>query len=157
MSGPRPSLLDLMQRVESGDRAEDTCLELVDAARTFTSALLLSPGPAGEEKGRWLWDTLAGLFDGRPPPLVLSSQALFLAKVRRKSLAMQTLLRCLELHPKHFPALESLESLRDGIIDRWHFHMLNDQTRNSAYQAAIAYALHLRPGAVVLDIGGVSP
>ena len=155
MEAGQPSLMDLMQRVRSGDTSASTALELVDAARSFTSSLLRSAEvTAGREKGKWLWSTLAGLYEV-PPAIVLTSQALFLSEMADKSQAIKTLVRCLELHPRHFPALESLESLRDSIIDRWHFHMLNDRVRNSAYQLAIERALRLRPEAVVLDIGGV--
>ena len=156
MQSSQPSLMDLMHRVRSGDLSSPTALELVDAARNFVSALLQSPETrTGRDKGRWLWSTIVGLYEA-PPAIVLTSQALFLAQIDEKSQAIECLIRCLELHPRHFSALESLESLRDSVIDRWHFFMLNDKQRNSAYQRAIERALQLRPGAVVLDIGGVS-
>ena len=156
MAVSQPSLMDLLQRVKSGDSSAPTALELVDAARSFTSALLQSSGNAsGRDKGKWLWDTIVGLYE-TPPAIVFTSQALFLSQIEEKPLAIKKLVHCLELYPRHFPALESLESLRDSIIDRWHFYMLNDRRRNFAYQQAIERALQLRPEAMVLDIGGVS-
>lgn len=38
-----------------------------------------------------------------------------------------------------------------GLVPRWHFSMLNDQGRNTAYQEAIR--ARVRPGDLVLDIG----
>ena len=49
---------------------------------------------------------------------------------------------------------ESLENMKTLVVDQWHYRMLNDKERNVAYDKAIRRALQLRPGAVVLDIGG---
>lgn len=49
---------------------------------------------------------------------------------------------------------ESVENMKALVVDQWHYRMLNDKERNVAYDHAIRRALMLRPGAVVLDIGG---
>lgn len=50
-------------------------------------------------------------------------------------------------------AKESLQTLYEVIVPRWHFVMLNDVTRNSAYSHAIANAVGSIPDCSVLDIG----
>lgn len=50
-------------------------------------------------------------------------------------------------------AKESLQIMYDVIVPRWHFVMLNDVTRNSAYSHAIANAVGSIPDCSVLDIG----
>jgi type II protein arginine methyltransferase len=47
---------------------------------------------------------------------------------------------------------ESVESIANHLVDRWHFRMLNDVSRNSAYDEAITRAVH-RGLTRVLDIG----
>ncbi len=57
----------------------------------------------------------------------------------------------------HLLAVESLENLLNQNIDRWHFRMLNDNTRNKSYKLAIQKKLDQlgsQPGNVnILDIG----
>ena len=43
--------------------------------------------------------------------------------------------------------------LRQKPVLQYHFHMINDATRNDAYEAAIVRALAGRGGALVLDVG----
>lgn len=49
-------------------------------------------------------------------------------------------------------AKENLHVLYDRMVNRWHFHMLNDIQRNSAYSKALHLALQT-PHCTVLDIG----
>lgn len=50
-------------------------------------------------------------------------------------------------------AKENLRVLYDRMVHRWHFHMLNDIQRNSAYSKALHLALQDMPHCSVLDIG----
>ena len=55
--------------------------------------------------------------------------------------------------PKCLVAKENLRVLFDRMVHRWHFHMLNDIQRNSAYAKALHLALQVIPHCSVLDIG----
>ena len=59
----------------------------------------------------------------------------------------------LKVHPDCLSAKESLQILSETVVDRWHFLMLNDITRNSFYFRAIAGAVGCIPDCTVLDIG----
>ena len=50
-------------------------------------------------------------------------------------------------------AKENLRVLFDQVVNRWHFHMLNDMQRNSTYFRAIHSAVRSIPNCAVLDIG----
>ena len=50
-------------------------------------------------------------------------------------------------------AKENLRVLFDRMVQRWHFHMLNDIQRNSAYSKAIHLAVKALSHCTVLDIG----
>jgi len=58
-------------------------------------------------------------------------------------------------NPESLMATENLRVLRECMIHRWHFRMLNDLQRNSAYAKAIGVAVEGLVEAVplVLDIG----
>ena len=45
--------------------------------------------------------------------------------------------KVLQLNQNNIMARENLENLYSHLMDRWHFRMLNDHTRNSAYFTAI--------------------
>ena len=48
---------------------------------------------------------------------------------------------------------ECLRTMYEVIVPRWHFPMLNDVGRNSAYSRAISTIVGCIPGCSVLDIG----
>lgn len=50
-------------------------------------------------------------------------------------------------------AKENLRVLFDRMVNRWHFHMLNDVQRNSTYFRAIHNVMKSIPNCSVLDIG----
>lgn len=50
-------------------------------------------------------------------------------------------------------ARESLRTVYEIVIPRWHFPMLNDYTRNSSYSHAISNVVGHIPNCSVLDIG----
>lgn len=60
--------------------------------------------------------------------------------------------KALEINPNFTAARQSLDGLRTLLVERWHFRMLNDLSRNEAFHDAITTAVqsgHKR----VLDIG----
>mgnify|MGYP001627882785 CR=1 FL=1 len=63
----------------------------------------------------------------------------------------QILSEALALDPRHHEAQVLQERLHQISVPRWHFPMLADKARNSAYAKAIAATV--KPGDVVLDIG----
>ncbi|APG47928.1 50S ribosomal protein L11 methyltransferase [Phaeobacter porticola] len=63
----------------------------------------------------------------------------------------QLLCEALVLDPHHHEAQVLQERLHQTFVPRWHFPMLADKARNSAY--AMAIAAKVKPGDVVLDIG----
>ncbi|WP_083101195.1 50S ribosomal protein L11 methyltransferase [Pseudophaeobacter leonis] len=63
----------------------------------------------------------------------------------------QLLSDALTIDPHHHEAQLLQERLHQTFVPRWHFPMLADRARNSAYAEAIA--TKVKPGDVVLDIG----
>ena len=59
----------------------------------------------------------------------------------------------LEADNDYLGAKENLRVLFDRMVNRWHFHMLNDVQRNSSYFRAIHCAVRAIPNCSVLDIG----
>lgn len=59
----------------------------------------------------------------------------------------------LEADSDYLSAKENLRVLFDRVVNRWHFHMLNDVQRNSTYFRAINRAVRSVPNCTVLDIG----
>uniref|UniRef100_A0A158Q7Y0 TPR_REGION domain-containing protein n=1 Tax=Elaeophora elaphi TaxID=1147741 RepID=A0A158Q7Y0_9BILA len=53
----------------------------------------------------------------------------------------------------HIYALVNLENIKSNIMDQWHWAMLNDVKRNSAYATAIELVANWKPESRVLDIG----
>ena len=49
--------------------------------------------------------------------------------------------RALLLNPNCTQAKESLDSVANVLVERWHFRMLNDKKRNEAYKMAIFKAV----------------
>ncbi len=67
-------------------------------------------------------------------------------------------LHCFEsalyLNPEHRGARLGLNRVHRKLIPRWHFEMLNDEERNSAFERALSKAI--TPSTTVLDIGSGS-
>ncbi|XP_033127146.1 protein arginine N-methyltransferase 9-like [Anneissia japonica] len=62
--------------------------------------------------------------------------------------------QALKLNPNLHSARESLNNLLNALVERWHFRMLNDKWRNTAYKDAIHRAVKTAHGPMnVLDIG----
>ena len=60
--------------------------------------------------------------------------------------------RALRINPDFLGARENLDNVCGHLVERWHFRMLNDITRNSKYRDAIHAAVENGHGRV-LDIG----
>ncbi|XP_066286582.1 protein arginine N-methyltransferase 9-like [Branchiostoma lanceolatum] len=61
-------------------------------------------------------------------------------------------IQALQLDPGHRSARENLQSVCNALVERWHFRMLNDKARNTAFHQAIQRAV-LGGHDTVLDIG----
>ena len=59
----------------------------------------------------------------------------------------------LEADSDYLSSKENLRVLFDWMVNRWHFHMLNDVQRNSTYFRAIHSTVKSIPNCTVLDIG----
>lgn len=60
--------------------------------------------------------------------------------------------RALQVNPMNLRAKENLENLKNLLVERWHFRMLNDKQRNTAYKQAVCRAISQGHN-TVLDIG----
>ena len=59
----------------------------------------------------------------------------------------------MEVDPDCLSAKENLRTMFDRIVNRWHFLMLNDVARNSAYYEVIQRAIDFIPDCRMIDIG----
>ncbi|KAM7290990.1 protein arginine N-methyltransferase 9 [Ixodes scapularis] len=66
--------------------------------------------------------------------------------------AASSIRKALEINPNFTAARLSLDGLRTSLLERWHFQMLNDRSRNEAFRDAVAAAV-ARGHRKVLDIG----
>lgn len=66
--------------------------------------------------------------------------------------AVHYLQRALESDPNFLPAERNVQNAYSMAVDRWHFSMLNDQSRNQAFEQAIKKRILLGYD-TVLDIG----
>lgn len=68
-----------------------------------------------------------------------------------QNLAISCYQKVLALQPDHVDAARRLESLYAHLVPQWHYPMMNDEERNSAYDAALRKAVG--GDSLVLDIG----
>ena len=90
--------------------------------------------------------------------LLAYEQGCLCFRARHYLSALDAFRRALRIDPGHFPSLDALENLKNLALDRWHFRMLNDKTRNVTYQQALHRVLGeetIRLGRAprVMDIG----
>ncbi|KAF8787283.1 Protein arginine N-methyltransferase 9 like protein [Argiope bruennichi] len=83
---------------------------------------------------------------------VLHGLATTLFRLGYVECALSYFLKSYKANPFFTPSLYCMENLKNALVERWHFVMLNDKERNLAYKRAIKRAVengHKR----VLDIG----
>jgi hypothetical protein len=124
--------------------------ELCFSLTTFTSQLI---DAKRFDNAEWLWRKTLDLCQWKSEVL-LHGFAKFKCSINEVLQGIDLLQGELCQTCKSLSVLESLENMKALVADQWHYRMLNDQARNEAYDRAIRRALLLRPGAVVLDIGG---
>lgn len=69
-----------------------------------------------------------------------------------RNLAVDYFRKALQINPQLVRATENLQNISNLLVERWHFCMLNDVTRNSSYRLAIDRAI-ANGRTTVLDIG----
>ncbi|EDV24647.1 uncharacterized protein TRIADDRAFT_56661 [Trichoplax adhaerens] len=79
-----------------------------------------------------------------------------LFKFGHRNSAIQYFHKALQINPQLARATENLQNISNLLVERWHFCMLNDITRNSSYRDAIDRAIASDARASVLDIGSGS-
>jgi len=85
-------------------------------------------------------------------PELLTNFGSFLFKQNQTERAEGYFRAALAADPKYLTAKDRLENLSTSLLERWHFPMLNDISRNRSFQSAISR--HVRGGcSTVLDIG----
>eukprot|EP01038_Epipyxis_sp_PR26KG_P008212 gene8212-11112_t len=139
---------------------------LTNCLVSFTQQLLLTNNNIERDNQvKWLWNRSLELTKYKSKQLI-SNYVSFLMRNKNSIklsllFAKDILLNVLSIYPHYGPFVESYENIKSTIVDRWHFRMLNDSTRNQAYKNAIEYQINCikyRIGkedkCVVLDIGG---
>ena len=125
--------------------------DFVDNLRQFTLTLQTS---GNFNKACWLYQKSIELTQ-KKSKLIIYSYARFLCQCQENLMeALQLLLECIQQNPFYYCAIECLDTIKNIIVDRWHFRMLNDDVRNLYYKTAIENAVKNRPNCTVLDIGG---
>lgn len=61
--------------------------------------------------------------------------------------------KILSLNPNYLKSYQNLDNVKNRLVERWHFGMLNDSERNKKYRLAIAKAIQQKNQVSVLDIG----
>lgn len=61
--------------------------------------------------------------------------------------------KILSIDPNYLKSYQNLDNVKNQLVERWHFGMLNDSDRNRKYKAAIGKAIQQRNQVSALDIG----
>lgn len=61
--------------------------------------------------------------------------------------------KILSIDPNYLKSYQNLDNVKNQLVERWHFGMLNDSDRNRKYKAAIGKAIQQKSQVSVLDIG----
>lgn len=90
-------------------------------------------------------------------PLVLNNLAVALVEAGQRDEALLTFRKLAQLQPENIGHLHQIRRVTSAIVPFWHIPMLNDTTRNDAFEKAIVEAVRERgPEARILDIGAGS-
>ncbi|XP_032666622.1 protein arginine N-methyltransferase 9-like isoform X1 [Odontomachus brunneus] len=85
-------------------------------------------------------------------PRMLNNFAAHLLRNNDPIRAIEYLRRALKVDPNFLPAERNLQNAFSMAVDRWHFTMLNDKSRNNAFEQAIRKRIHQGYN-TVLDVG----
>lgn len=66
---------------------------------------------------------------------------------------MQIFTEIVKTNPTFLKSYQNLENVKNQLVERWHFRMLNDAGRNLCFKNAIATAIHANGCKRILDIG----
>lgn len=61
--------------------------------------------------------------------------------------------KILSIDANYLKSYQNLDNVKNQLVERWHFGMLNDSDRNRKYKAAILKAIQQKNAVSVLDIG----
>lgn len=61
--------------------------------------------------------------------------------------------KILSIDQNYLKSYQNLDNVKNQLVERWHFGMLNDSNRNEKYKAAILRAIRRKNQPSVLDIG----
>lgn len=90
-------------------------------------------------------------------PVVLNNLAVALFQANRHQDALESFRKLTQLQPDNILARHQIRRLTSRIVPFWHIPMLNDVTRNDAFEAAIVKVIEDRGlDAAILDIGSGS-
>lgn len=129
-------------------------VELAESLGAYANGLLHQEGAM--PRALWLLDSATRSLPSSK--LLAYEQGCLSFRARLYLPALDAFRRALRIDPGHFPSLDALENLKNLAVDRWHFRMLNDKTRNVTYQQALHRVLGeetIRLGSAprLLDIG----
>lgn len=123
---------------------------LIEALSGVLDEMLQIQGPSSPLFRR-LVECVAGLYAGDPLiATVLGTRCLNEGALKEAGHYLQA---ALTFDPYCVLAQENMVALNEQLVHRWHFKMLNDLARNSAYFRAIRQAVRSIPDCSVLDIG----
>ena len=139
-------------QLKRDDFQRDHVTQFVDVTHGFVEKLKTINS---EEKIAQVYDQALEVLPTHPQLLTNYGSYLFNCDQTKKA---ESLFRqALKSDPKYLIAKDRLENLSSSLVERWHFPMLNDETRNSKFEAALgAVVRRVRGGAgscSVLDIG----
>ncbi|TFJ81735.1 hypothetical protein NSK_006984 [Nannochloropsis salina CCMP1776] len=149
-----PLYLRILQRVP--ELLAELEVELVESMSAYADALLKQNKATSRASALWLMDNAC-----RSLPtsgLLAFEYGRICFQAQEYVSALEAFRRALHIRPRHLAALDALENLKNLALDRWHFRMLNDRSRNASYQRAIfscirEQARRLGRAPRVLDVG----
>jgi type II protein arginine methyltransferase len=147
-----PLYLGIVQQVP--DLLPELEAELAESLGTYANEFLYQDGAM--PKALWLLDNATRSLPSSK--LLAYEQGCLCFRARQYLSALDAFRRALRIDPGYFAALDALENMKNLILDRWHFRMLNDKERNVTYRQALRHVLAeetIRLGRAprVMDIG----
>ncbi|KAG5179122.1 S-adenosyl-L-methionine-dependent methyltransferase [Tribonema minus] len=122
--------------------------DLASSLQSYTQTLVRH---GHKDKAKWLFGKAVEVAPGSCA--LLQHFGAYLVSTGDAAGGIDKLRQAIQADPSNLQALAALQSACGNAVDRWHFRMLNDTARNSAYARAIRRVMAARPGCTVLDIG----